>query len=963
MKLFEIKHFLFVMFLYSICSHQLFSQDLLTNPTSVKWSKIKSDHFKMIYPKGLDSIANRTINVLETNYLPGSNSLGKQPRPISVIIQNQNTVSNGFVTFTPRRSEFFITPPQDYTLLGTYNWFDQLAKHEFRHIVQQDKVLTGGTKVAHKFIGNYGISGLSYIVAPPWFKEGDAVGIETAHSLSGRGSIPAFSMLMRAQLVDYQLPFSFSKANGRSFKHNIPDHYVLGYHLTSFMKEKYGFDVFDRILEKTFKFPIYPFSFSNNIKKVTGKSIDKVYNETYLSLKSQVKRQIENNKLYEESYLNTSKTKYYTDYEYPQVLNNGSVLAMKSGLAHIAQFVVLDKYKKEKKVFTVGSLNDALTLSAANNKVVWAEYNPDARWGMRNFSNIRTYDLNTGKVQQLTKKARLAAPAISPDGRQIVAVNTSEDGKYSLRLMNAETGIVFKEFANAENVFYQHPSWAADGKSIVTIALLNNEKTIQSIDIETGTVKILLPFSNNNLAHPILNGKLLLYNNARNGVDNVYMYDLETNKNWQVTNAKFGAFNAVFSEKPNEILFSDFTSLGHRIGKLTLDFNNMTEVDLLENKNVRLFGNWMLNEASKTFESDLQKKDYTASKFSKWNVLNINSWGFVANPTGSGLTIGVDTQDLLSTTTTSIGASYNIAEQQTGYFANFSYQGLFPIFDLGFENEGRQTIIPKGAIPQTKDKALTDNWRQQAITLGVKFPLKYQRNMFINNFTFGSTFAHIEGQGYNLPVRSTVQIANSSVQSLTNYFNFSRKIKQAKRDVSPRWEQNLLVYSRNTPFGKNLQSTLGAVQASLVFPGIGKHDNFRLRANLLTNGKNNNYYFSSPLPFPRGYEYTIFERMTSASVDYRFPIADPDLAIGRMLYIQRLKGNLFGDFGQGQLTDDKNNLRKFGYNSVGADFSAIFNIMRFQVPIELGVRFNYIPKPRIGEQQFTVIPLILDIPF
>ncbi|MES2795988.1 MAG: hypothetical protein V4683_08485, partial [Bacteroidota bacterium] len=407
---------------------------------------MKSSHFKIIFPKGLDSIANRTINVLETNYLPISNSLGKQPRPISVILQNQNTESNGFVSYTPRRSEFFITPPQDYNLLGTYNWLDQLAKHEFRHVVQFDKALTGPTKYLYWLIGNYGISGLSHLAAPSWFWEGDAVGIETAHSYTGRGSIPYFSMLMRSQLADYEKPFSYSKANGRSYKHNIPNHYVLGYSLTSYMKENYGYDIWDKILEKTYQFPFYPFSFSNNVKKITGKSIDNTYKLAYSELQSQIKSEIENRVSYEKDYINYSKSRYYTDYEYPQFLKDGKVLALKSGLSSIAQFVILDEKNKEKKVFAIGALNDALTLSVANNKVVWAEFMPDARWEMRNFSNLKTLDLETGKVQQLTKKGRLAAPALSPDGRQIIAVNTSSSGKYSLQMLNAESGLVFKEF-------------------------------------------------------------------------------------------------------------------------------------------------------------------------------------------------------------------------------------------------------------------------------------------------------------------------------------------------------------------------------------------------------------------------------------------------------------------------------------------------------------------------------------
>ncbi len=937
-----------------------FAQELSTNPTSVKWSKMKTDHFRFIFPKGMDSIANRTINVMEANYLPVSNSLNKPPRPISIIFQNQNTVSNGFVTYTPRRSEFFITPPQDYTLLGTYNWLDQLATHEFRHVVQFEKSLTGLTKILYPFIGNYGLSGLTNIVVPSWFWEGDAVGIETAFSTSGRGAIPNFSMLMRSQLIDYDKPFSFSKANGRSYKNNIPNHYVLGYNITSYMKDKYGFDIWDKILESTYKFPFYPFSFSNNIKKVTGKSIDQVYKIVYSDLKKQVSGQIENKILYDKNYLNYSKSKYYTNYEYPQILSEGKVLALKSGLSHIAQFVILDEKLGEKKVFEIGALNDGLTLSVSNNKVVWAEFMPDPRWTMRNFSNIKTLDLETGKVQQLTKKARLAAPSISPDGRQIVAVNTSESGKYSLQMMNAESGMVFNEFDNKENVFYQHPSWSNDGKSIVVVALLNNKKTMQQIDIETGRVINLLPYSNNNYAHPILKDSLLLYNNAQNGIDNIYLLNLNNGKTYAFTNAKFGAFNGVFSENSKEIIFTDFTSLGHRVAKIPFEVSNLIEMNSDESKTVKHFGNWMLDEANKKFSNSIINHKIKSTKYSKWNIFNLSSWGFVASSTGNSLALGIDSQDLLSTTTTSIGGTYNPTERQSSYFANINYEGFYPIISLGFENEGRQTTIPKGTL-KDQTVALVDNWRQQAIGLGIKLPFNFQRNKFYNKLDIGTNFSHIEGQGYDLKNRFTSQIGGSSIQSVTNYINFSRKRKIAKRDVGSRWEQSALIYSRNTPFGNNLQSNLFAVQGSLVFPGIGKHDIIRFRGNYLANGAKNSYYFSSPVAFPRGYDYSLFDKITMASIDYKIPIADPDFALGRLLYFQRIKAGFFADLGQGTYLDAKNITRKLGYNSFGVDLSTIFNVMRFLVPIEVGVRFNYTPNDKL--QQFKIVPLIIDIPF
>ncbi len=213
------------------------------NPANLRWYQLKTPHFRVLYPAGLDTIAQRTARRLEGIYEPASASLGRRPRPISVVLQNQTTSSNGFVTLFPRRSEFFAVTPQDAGLLGTYDWLDLLAVHEYRHVVQFDKGLQGGWRALYALLGNTGL-GFARLTLPDWFMEGDAVSTETLMSTSGRGRIPNFDLALRANLLaaaDAKLqPFAYAKAVCGSFRDNVPNHYVLGYHLTTFLKQQRG---------------------------------------------------------------------------------------------------------------------------------------------------------------------------------------------------------------------------------------------------------------------------------------------------------------------------------------------------------------------------------------------------------------------------------------------------------------------------------------------------------------------------------------------------------------------------------------------------------------------------------------------------------------------------------------------------------------------------------------------------
>ena len=118
---------------------------------------------------------------------------------------------------------------------------------------------------------------------PDWFAEGDAVSNETLLSASGRGRIPNFDLGMRANLLAGR-SFNYPKAVAGSYLDNVPNHYVLGYFLTTYLKRTYGPDVWSRVLNRNFhRFPL-PFAFSASIKAETGLRTEELYDKTMADL-------------------------------------------------------------------------------------------------------------------------------------------------------------------------------------------------------------------------------------------------------------------------------------------------------------------------------------------------------------------------------------------------------------------------------------------------------------------------------------------------------------------------------------------------------------------------------------------------------------------------------------------------------------------------------------------------------
>lgn len=126
-----------------------------TSPASMKWYQINTNNFRVLYPYGFEREAQRVANTLEHIREPEAKSLEAMPKKISVVLHSQSAVSNGFVTLAPRRSEFYAMPPQNYNFIGTNEWLTLLSAHEYRHIVQFQKVLPVLIRVSIFYSGSW----------------------------------------------------------------------------------------------------------------------------------------------------------------------------------------------------------------------------------------------------------------------------------------------------------------------------------------------------------------------------------------------------------------------------------------------------------------------------------------------------------------------------------------------------------------------------------------------------------------------------------------------------------------------------------------------------------------------------------------------------------------------------------------------------------------------------------------
>ncbi len=962
---------------------------LNTNPPSLRWYRLKTPHFKILYPQGFEVQAQRMANTLETIYEPEAATMGVKPRPIPLILQNQSSISNGFVTLGPRRSEFFSMPSQDYNFVGTNDWLDLLAVHEYRHIAQFQRSMTGINKLAYYVFGQQTWAALSFVSAPQWFWEGDAVAIETAFTPSGRGRIPHFDMIFRSNLLEGR-SFNYHKQYLRSYKHNIPNHYVLGYQMVNYLRDKTNDPmIWEKIARRAWSGSIIPFTFSSAIKKETGLYVTDLYREMAADRQQKWKTQTDTLVLTPVETLTPRKGKAFTDYQFPQVLDDGQILALKNGIGDIDQLVVVGK---SGRTFVPGIVNNSGMLSAAQGRIVWNEYRFDPRWPMRTYSVVMGYDTRAKMKHQVSKRSRYAGAALSPDGNTILTIETGTDYQTRMVLLDYLTGAVISTFENPANSYYSMPVWE-DDNSVLVIKTLPKGKTITQLNVKTGEQKDLLPVTQDNLGAPRPYGRYIFYNSPRSGIDNIYACDRQTGIQYQVTVSKYGAYNAVVSSDGKKLIYSDHTRDGQDIVQTDIDPARWKVVSSQPRQPSTFFKHLVEQEGHPDILSTVPTTQYEAKPYSRVRgMVNPHSWGAFFNNDLTGAFVGVNSKDILSTTQVSVGYGFDIAEQTGLWNATVSYQGFYPIIDVSAFagnrsiNDGQLPIrfIERNA-PPTQDtiqdvtifRNLNLKWKEQTINAGLRLPFITTHSKYISgveisnnigytavsNFTtgipeFNASLYQINGRPFEVNRVLPAIIVNDTVQSvyttaLVDYvgnntlvfnkfkINAYAFLKQSQRDFLPRWGYSVNLETHKTISGSNLEGSLFAFYTRIFLPGIWKHHSINgywaYQSTKFGDQISTNYIFANKVPVPRGVSVFRAQEFYSMSANYAFPLGYPDLALGPLLNIQRIRLNGFIDYGFGNSPLFE---RSQTYTSVGGEVKFDINVFRFLPQFDIGFRYS-----------------------
>lgn len=900
-------------FVVILACSQATAQSFGGNPASVKWQQVNTDTVRVIFPKGWETQAQRLAQVVHKLQRDHSQNMGTALRKVNILLQNQTLVSNAYVGLAPFRSEFYTTPPQNVFRMGAVNWMDNLAVHEFRHVQQYSNFNKGLSRIAGFLLGEEGQLLANAAAVPDWFFEGDAVFSETQLLPQGRGMLPLFLSSYQSLYLANR-SYDFMKMRNGSLRDYVPNHYELGYLLVAYGRKQYGADLWRKVTDDAARFKPLLYPFQGSVKKHTGIPYTQFVTEAMQFYQQQWQQGIADTV----NWFTKTVLHDVVNYQYPYAAADGSVIVIKTSNRNIPAFYKITTEGKEEKI-AVKDISADNYFSYRNGRIVYAASQPDLRWGNREFQSIQLLDLKTGTQKTVTNCSRYFSPDISEAGDRLLAVDIDLNGNAHMVQMDT-AGVVLDSFSKPGIVF-SSPRFSADGRSFYLaerkesgeMSLLKyNSDDHQLLDT-------LMANENRIIGHITVQGDTVLFTTTYQGRDESWAFvDGEEKRGpYRLATYPTGLYQAVL-RNDGKLLSTAFTAEGYRLGlfrprwervALRDELKELYLPDLYPQKD-----HWLMNTVT--------NGSFPVSKYPKsFHLLNLHSFRpYYEQPEYSFTLYG---ENVLNTFRSEIAYTYNEneASHRLGYNGIYGGSFLQPVF--GVSNTWQRSV----AI--SNDTLL--NWNELVGYAGLQLPLNLTRGKYYRYLTLSATY-HLEQVNWTGLAQKL--FTGKTFPYLQTRISYSSRIQQAVQQIYPHFAQNLVLQYRNLVNKTTAHQWLAF--GSWFLPGFSNNHSLVLSAAFHSRDTLQQYVFSNNFPFARGYSAIDFPQMWKIGVNYHFPWAYPEKGLGNIVYLLRVRSNLFFDYAVGRSLRLAAN---YHFRTAGTE---LFFDTRWwnQQPISFGIRYS-----------------------
>lgn len=553
------------------------------NHPELDWRRIETPHFSIQFHRGEERTAGMAAQIAEEVYDPITSVYNYWPKgKIQILLKDHEDLSNGAAYYYDNKIEIWATN-LDFELRGTHTWLNNVITHEFTHIISLGASFKFTRRVPALYFQYIGheeekrpdvLSGYPNVlvsypfpgsVTPMWFAEGTAQ--FQAPGLGYESWDTHRNMILRmATLENRLLSLSEMGVFGQnSLKSEMT--YNQGFSLVRYIVERHGSDTLEKLMRAMGK--PWRINFNSALKEVLKISGEDLYQEWKKSLDARY--QAETERIRDNLRLGQRLTQGGFLNLYPTWSPDGKKLAYLSnkGKDYYQLTLYTTDVPEGKPKPITGGISSPFSWSPDGNRLLYSKRKKHNRYGSRLW-DLYIYDLRNEKEKQITHGLRAKDPSWSPDGKSIVFV-VNKDGTNNLAIANSDGSRVKYLTHNKDFTQYYRPQFSPQGDRILFAIFQGQSSQGESRDIgiisADGTGFRYLVHSPSDDRDPCWapDGKGIIFSSDRTGIFNLYHLSLNNGDLTKLTNLLGGGFQPTISPDGKIIAYSFYDSNGYSI--------------------------------------------------------------------------------------------------------------------------------------------------------------------------------------------------------------------------------------------------------------------------------------------------------------------------------------------------------------------------------------------------------------
>lgn len=658
-----------------------------------------------------------------------------------------------------------------------------------------------------------------------------------------------------------------------SFRKYIPNHYDLGYLLVAYGRKQYGDSIWKKITADAAGFKPLFYPFQNALQKYTGIS----YTQFVADAMKYFQHLWDEDKKSPIEWLTNTVQNDVVDYKYPYSTASGTIVVLKKSLKSIPSFITIDKERKEEKIAN-RSIAFEDYYSYKNGRIVYAAYQPDIRWGNREYNAIKMLEIASGIEETIVSHSKLYSPDISNDGSRFISIELDPIKGSSIVLLNKD-GTQINSY-HKDGWLFASPKFAANDQSIFVTARNDlGEMSLLNKSVDSDSLQTILPFSNRLIGYLNVQGDTLIYTISNHGYDEIWASIYRNNmvQSYRLANYATGLYQGIIGHD-GKLISSAFSADGYRLAS----FKPLWETNAIVEGLTDLAVADLYHQKEQALLKTSGERNLTSHKYGALNgLVNIHSWRPMYSDPEYSFTLYSD--NVLNTFHSELAYTYNQNEgsHKLGVVGTYGGSFLQPVFgwDQFWSRSGyyhADTLL---------------HWNESNAYMGFQLPLNLTAGKRYRFLTISSTyhFDQINWTGLGKSLFKDQQF--NAIQSRIDYLN---QIQQSKQQIFPHWGQRLTVSYKTTVGNYSANQLLLA--GSFYLPGFSNNHSLVVSAAYQQRDTLLQYLFSNSFPFSRGYRAVDFPRMWKMGANYHLPIAYPEWGFGNIVYFSRIRINAFYDY-------------------------------------------------------------------